>query len=85
MPEDFDYQPSYMQYPIVDEYFRHCFNERKQRLGDKARIMPFTGNLFPNTSYHGRQPRGIAFGIRTAQPKPKPGAFSWSMPTRRPK
>ena len=21
--------------------------------------MPFTGNLFPNTSYHGRQPRGI--------------------------
>ena len=21
--------------------------------------MPFTGNLFPNTSYHGRQPRGL--------------------------
>ena len=59
MPEDFDYQPSYAQYPIVDEYFRHCFHERKRRLGDKARIMPFTGNLFPNTSYHGRQPRGL--------------------------
>ena len=48
-----------MQYPMVDEYFRHCFEERKRRLGDKARIMPFTGNLFPNTSYHGRQPRGL--------------------------
>jgi hypothetical protein len=44
---------------MIDEYFRHCFHERKKRLGDKARIMPFTGNLFPNTSYHGRQPRGL--------------------------
>jgi hypothetical protein len=43
----------------VDEYFRHCFEERKRRLGDKARLLPFTGNLFPNTSYHGRQPRGL--------------------------
>src|SRR6201986_3072375 len=39
MPEDFQYQPSYIQYPIVDEYFRHCFEERKRRQGDKARIM----------------------------------------------
>jgi Ring hydroxylating alpha subunit (catalytic domain) len=22
-------------------------------------VLPFTGNLFPNTSYHGRQPRGL--------------------------
>ena len=36
--------------------------------------MPFTGNLFPNTSYHGRQPRPYSSGIRTARPKPKPGA-----------
>ena len=43
----------------MDEYFRHCFHERKRRLGDKARLLPFTGNLFPNTSYHGRQPRGL--------------------------
>ena len=45
--------------PIVDEYFRHCFDERKRRLGEKARLLPFTGNIFPNASYHGRQPRGI--------------------------
>jgi hypothetical protein len=59
MPEKFDYQPSYQQYPEVDEYFRHCFHERQKRQGEKARIMPFTGNMFPNTSYHGRQPRGL--------------------------
>ena len=59
MPEQFDYQPTYAQYPEVDEYFRHCFEARKRRQGEKARLMPFTGNLFPNTSYHGRQPRGL--------------------------
>ena len=54
-----EYEPSYAQYPAVDEYFRHCFDERKRRLGEKARLLPFTGNIFPNASYHGRQPRGI--------------------------
>ncbi len=57
---DPEYGGSYQQYPEVDEYFRHCFAERKRRLGtERARLLPFTGNLFPNASYHGRQPRGI--------------------------
>ena len=59
MPEQFDYQPSYAQYPEVDEYFQHAFLERQRRLGHKARLLPFTGNLFPNTSWHGRQPRAL--------------------------
>ncbi len=59
MPPTMEYEPSYAQYPTVEEYFRHCFHERKRRLGDKARLLPFTGNIFPNASYHGRQPRGI--------------------------
>ena len=59
MPATMEYEPSYVQYPAVDEYFRHCFDERKRRLGEKARLLPFTGNIFPNASYHGRQPRGI--------------------------
>ena len=59
MPEQQEYQPGYAQYPEVDAYFRHCFEGRKQRLGEKARLLPFTGNMFPNTSYHGRQPRGL--------------------------
>ena len=59
MPSTMQYEPSYAQYPAVDEYFRHCFEERRRRLGEKARLLPFTGNIFPNASYHGRQPRGI--------------------------
>jgi len=59
MPEQTDYVPTYGQHPSVDEYFRHCFNERKRRLGEKARLLPLVGTIFPNASYHGRQPRSI--------------------------
>ncbi len=40
MPPTMEYEPSYAQYPAVDEYFRHCFDERKRRLGEKARLLP---------------------------------------------
>jgi phenylpropionate dioxygenase-like ring-hydroxylating dioxygenase large terminal subunit len=59
VPDDVDYSPTYQQYPEVDEYFRHCFHERKQRLGKRANLLPLVGTIFPNASYHGRQPRGI--------------------------
>src|ERR1700733_10736672 len=59
MPGHTEYVSSYTQHPIVDEYFRHCFHERKRRLGEKARMLPLVGTIFPNASYHGRQPRGI--------------------------
>jgi phenylpropionate dioxygenase-like ring-hydroxylating dioxygenase large terminal subunit len=58
-PEGLEYAPTYEQYPAIDEYFRHCYYERKRRLGAKARNLSFVGNFFPNASYHGRQPRGI--------------------------
>jgi hypothetical protein len=57
--DDSEYESTYVQHPIVDEYFRHCFYERKRRLGEKARILSLVGTIFPNTSYHGRQPRGL--------------------------
>ncbi len=56
---DAEYVPSYQQHPVVEAYFRHCYDERRRRLGEKARLLPFTGTIFPNASYHGRQPRGI--------------------------
>lgn len=59
VPDDVDYTPTYQQYPGVDEYFRHCFYERKRRLGKRANLLPLVGTIFPNASYHGRQPRGI--------------------------
>jgi phenylpropionate dioxygenase-like ring-hydroxylating dioxygenase large terminal subunit len=59
VPDDVEYASTYQQYPEVDEYFRHCFHERKRRLGQRANLLPLVGTIFPNASYHGRQPRGI--------------------------
>ena len=59
MPPAQDYVDSFQNDKIVSEYFRHCFHERKRRLGEKARLLPLTGTIFPNTSYHGRQPRNL--------------------------
>ncbi len=58
-PANFEFLDSYLDQPEIGAYFRHCFEERKRRLGEKARLMPFVGTIFPNTSYHGRQPRGL--------------------------
>jgi len=54
-----EYSGSYLSDPEIDEYFRDAHEQRKARLGEDARLLPFTGTLFPNTSYHGRQPRGL--------------------------
>lgn len=58
-PEDEPYIEQFKNDPEIEEYFRHCHEERKRRLGDQARLLPFVGTMFPNTSYHGRQPRGL--------------------------
>lgn len=58
-PEQHAYIESFLDQPEIEEYFRYCYNERNRRLGDRARLMPFVGTLFPNTSYHGTQPRGL--------------------------
>jgi len=58
-PVDNEFIDSYRDQPEIGDYFRHCFEERKRRLGEKARLIPFVGTIFPNTSYHGRQPRGL--------------------------
>ncbi len=47
MPDNTDYVSTYQHHPIVDEYFRHCFHERKRRLGERARNMPLVGTIFP--------------------------------------
>ena len=58
--EDVPYTPSYQDTPIVEEYFRHCFEERRRRLGPGARLLGLVGNVFPNMAYLARQPRSIA-------------------------
>jgi len=54
-----EFVDTYRDQPEIGAYFRHCFEERKRRLGDKARLVPFVGTIFPNSSFHGRQPRSL--------------------------
>ena len=58
-PAELGYQPTFRDHPAVEEYYRKCFEAREKRLGDAARLVPFVGTLFPNTSYHGGQPRAL--------------------------
>jgi phenylpropionate dioxygenase-like ring-hydroxylating dioxygenase large terminal subunit len=58
-PEANEYIESYLNDPTIEAYFRHCHEERKRRLGEKARLTGFTATYFPNTSSHARQPRGL--------------------------
>ena len=59
MPENTPFVDTFKNDPIVAEYFRHCHEERQRRLGNKARLVPFVGTIFPNASFHGKQPRSI--------------------------
>lgn len=59
LPENSDFTPTFQGNPVIQEYARHCYEERKRRLGDRARLLGLTGTLFPNTSYHARQPRSL--------------------------
>lgn len=59
VPENSPFVNTFQNNPEVGEYFRRCHEERQQRLGEQARLMPFVGTIFPNASFHGRQPRSI--------------------------
>jgi hypothetical protein len=58
--EDVPYTPSYQNTPIVEEYFKKCYEERQRRLGTGSRLFGQVGAVFPNMAYLARQPRSIA-------------------------
>ncbi len=58
--DDIPYILTYRNTPIVEEYFKHCYEERQRRLGTRARLIGATGTVFPNMSILSRQPRSIA-------------------------
>ncbi|MCS6932126.1 MAG: aromatic ring-hydroxylating dioxygenase subunit alpha [Acetobacteraceae bacterium] len=58
-PPDNPYTPAFRDDPEAEAHFARCHEERVRRLGEAARLSAFTGTIFPNASYHGRQPRGI--------------------------
>ena len=49
--DDYDYQPSYQEMAVVEDYFRDCYAQRQAKLGEKARWFGHGGTIFPNVSY----------------------------------
>ena len=58
--DDLPYIPTYRNNPVVEEYYRHCYEERQKRLGKEARRLGRVGTTFPNMSFLSRQPRSIS-------------------------
>ena len=49
--ENYDYVPTYQEMAVVEDYFRGCYEQRREKLGDKARWFGHGGTIFPNVSY----------------------------------
>jgi len=49
--DDYDYLPTYQEMAVVEDYFRDCYRQRQDRLGEKARWFGHGGTIFPNVSY----------------------------------
>jgi phenylpropionate dioxygenase-like ring-hydroxylating dioxygenase large terminal subunit len=58
--EDVPFISTYQNSPVVQEYFKHVYEERQRRLGKDARLLGRVGTVFPNMSFLSRQPRSIA-------------------------
>ncbi len=54
-----DYIPAYANHPEVEEYHRQLHDDRVRNLGGKPRVTMSVGTVFPNMSFHGRQPRTL--------------------------
>src|SRR5690606_21838585 len=58
--EEPPYSPMYARYPEVEAYYREVHETRVRTLGDRMRVQLSVGTIFPNMSFHGRQPRSLA-------------------------
>jgi phenylpropionate dioxygenase-like ring-hydroxylating dioxygenase large terminal subunit len=54
------YVATYQKFPEVETYNRQVYEARIRNLGDRMRVITAVGTIFPNMSFHGRQPRTIA-------------------------
>lgn len=55
-----EYQPQWQSDPVAAEYYQRSHEGRVENLGDRMRVSMTVGTIFPNMSFHGRQPRTIA-------------------------
>lgn len=58
--EEGAYTPLYGRYPEVEAYYREVHEKRERTLGSAMRVQTSVGTIFPNMSFHGRQPRTLA-------------------------
>ncbi|HEX5512464.1 MAG TPA: aromatic ring-hydroxylating dioxygenase subunit alpha [Actinomycetales bacterium] len=47
--------------PEIEEYYAEVYRRREERFGDGMRVAMSVGTIFPSMSFHGRQPRTIAW------------------------
>lgn len=52
-----DFVPTFTNHPEVQDYLREIYEARVKNLGNRMRVTTGTGTIFPNMSFHGRQPR----------------------------
>ena len=53
------YSPTFAGEPAIEEYFRTCYEARRERLGSRSPVGVMLGTIFPNASFHAVQPRSI--------------------------
>jgi len=58
--EEFPYQETFKNHPEIEDYLKEVYDRRLKNLGDRLRVNTSVGTIFPNMSFHGRQPRTIA-------------------------
>lgn len=54
-----EYSPTFASDPEVEAYYRRIYDDRVRHLGDRPRVTNSVGTIFPNMSFHSRQPRTI--------------------------
>ena len=54
-----DYAPTFASHPEVEAYYRKIYDAKVRNLGDQPRVTNSVGTIFPNMSFHSRQPRTI--------------------------
>ncbi|MGD9941651.1 MAG: aromatic ring-hydroxylating dioxygenase subunit alpha [Burkholderiaceae bacterium] len=58
--EEPPYKPAYPVGSELELYYRALHEKRVASLGDSMRVQHSVGTIFPNMSFHGKQPRTIA-------------------------
>jgi phenylpropionate dioxygenase-like ring-hydroxylating dioxygenase large terminal subunit len=53
------YVPAFTKHPAVQEYDRQIYEKRVRNLGKRKRVSTGAATIFPNVSFHGRQPRTL--------------------------